>query len=158
MADRTPTADDLGRLPTDEDLGRLQWTTLDYYLKESNPANGLIRDKTHPAAPASIAAVGMALATIPILVERGVVTRELGAVLALKRLRFFHASPHGPEPDATGYKGFYYHFLDMESGRRAWDCELSTIDSAFLFAGILTVGTYFDQPTPAEDEVRRLAD
>jgi hypothetical protein len=37
MADQPPTTDDLFRLPTDEDLGRLQWTTLDYYLKESNP-------------------------------------------------------------------------------------------------------------------------
>src|SRR3954447_1035843 len=157
MADRPPTANDLGRLPTDEDLGRLQWTTLDYYLKESNPANGLIRDKTHPVAPASIAAVGMALATIPILVERGVVTRELGAVLALKKLRFFHASRHGPEPDATGYKGFYYHFLDMDTGRRVWDCELSTIDSAFLFAGMLTCAAYFDQDTEHEAAVRRLA-
>src|SRR5687767_13347686 len=106
MADQPPKTDDLHRAPTDEVLGELQWTTLDYYLKESNPANGLIRDKTEPAAPASIAAVGMALATIPILVERDVITRELGAILALKRLRFFHTSPHGPAPDATGYKGF----------------------------------------------------
>src|SRR5436190_8176444 len=106
MPDQPPTANDLHRLPTDENLGRLQWTTLDYYLKESNPANGLIRDKTHPEAPASIAAVGMALATIPILVERGVVTRQLGTMIALKRLRFFYASPQSPEPDATGYRGF----------------------------------------------------
>lgn len=158
MPDRVPIADDLDRPPTDDDLARLQWTTLDYYLKESNPVNGLIRDKTDPTAPASIAAVGMALATIPILVEREVIHRELGAVLALKRLRFFHASPHGPEPDATGYKGFYYHFLDMNTGRRVWECELSTIDSAFLFAGALTVGTYFDGDTAGESEVRRLAD
>jgi hypothetical protein len=48
MADQPPSTDDLSRLPTDEDLGRLQWTTLDYYLKESNPVNGLIRDKTDP--------------------------------------------------------------------------------------------------------------
>jgi hypothetical protein len=157
MADQPP-ADDLHRLPTDDDLGRLQWTTLDYYLKESNPANGLIRDKTDPTAPASIAAVGMALATIPILVERGVIHRQLGAILTLKRLRFFHASPHGPEPDATGYRGFYYHFLDMNTGRRVWECELSTIDSAFLFAGMLTVGTYFDGDAADEAEVRRLAD
>jgi Uncharacterized protein conserved in bacteria len=51
------------------------------------------------------------------------------------------ACPQGPEPDATGYKGFFYHFLDIETGRRVWECELSTIDSAFLFAGALTVGT-----------------
>lgn len=158
MANQTPTPDDLNRLPTDEDLGRLQWTTLDYYLKESNPVNGLIRDKTDPTAPASIAAVGMALAAIPIIVERGIVPREFGVSLALKRLRFFHASPHGPEPDATGYQGFYYHFLDMDTGRRVWKCELSTIDSAFLFAGMLTVAMYFDHDTADEAEVRRLAE
>jgi hypothetical protein len=158
MTDQPPSTDDLSRLPTDEDLGRLQWTTLDYYLKETNPVNGLIRDKTDPTAPASIAAVGMALAAIPIVVERGVVPREFGAALALRPLRFFHASPHGPEPDATGYQGFYYHFLDMDTGRRVWKCELSTIDSAFLFAGMLTVATYFDGTTAAEAEIRRLAD
>jgi hypothetical protein len=153
-----PQNPDLHRLPTDEDLGRLQWTTLDYYLKESNPVNGLIRDKTAENVPASIAAVGMALATIPVIVERGIVPREIGAMLALKRLRFFDTSPHGPEPDAAGYRGFYYHFLDMETGRRVWKCELSTIDSAFLFAGMLTVASYVDRDTAQEAEVRRLAD
>jgi hypothetical protein len=136
MEQQPRAAEDLNRLPAEEELGRLQWTTLDYYLKESNPVSGLIRDKTDPTAPASIAAVGMALATIPIIVERGVVPRDLGAALALKRLRFFHASAQGPEPDATGYRGFYYHFLDMDTGRRVWKCELSTIDSALLFAGM----------------------
>src|SRR5882724_3881888 len=158
MADQPPSTDDLHRLPTDEDLADLQWTTLEYYLKEGNPRNGLIRDKTNPDAPASIAAVGMALASIPVLVERGVVPREVGASWALKRLRFFHASPHGPEPDATGYRGFYYHFLDMDTGRRVWNCELSTIDSAFLFAGMLTAAAYFDRDCAAEAEIRRLAD
>jgi hypothetical protein len=144
-------------LPTDEDLGRLQWTTVEYYLKETNPANGLVRDKTEPNAPASIAAIGMALATYPVAVERDVLPRDLIAKLALKKLRFFRDSPQGPEPDATGYKGFYYHFLDMNTGRREWKCELSTIDSAFLFAGMLTCATYFDRDTADEAEIRRLA-
>ena len=52
MAD-APTDDDLRRLPTDEDFAQLQWTTVDYYLKETNPVNGLVRDKTEPNAPAS---------------------------------------------------------------------------------------------------------
>ena len=141
---------------TEQDLNRLQLTTLQYYLHESNPANGLIRDKTEKSAPASIAAVGLALASLPIFVERGVVSREFAPELALKRLRFFRDIPHGPEPDATGYKGFYYHFLDMKSGRRVWNCELSTIDSAFLFAGMLTCAAYFDADTAEEEEVRRL--
>jgi hypothetical protein len=156
MADRQPT-DELHRLPTDEDLGRLQWTTVDYYLKETNWANGLIRDKTEPSAPASIAAIGMALATYPVAVERGVLPRDFLARAVLKKLRFFRDSPQGPEPDATGYKGLYYHFLDMSTGRRVWRCELSTIDSTFLFAGMLTCAAYFDQDTADEAEIRRLA-
>ena len=115
------------------------------------------RDKTEPNAPASIAVIGMALATIPVIVERGVVIRKFAAKIARRRLRYLLECPQGPEPDASGYKGFYYHFLDIETGRRVWQCELSTIDSAFLFAGALTVATYFDQDTPDEAEIRRLA-
>ena len=142
----------------ERDLDRLQVTTLQYYLRETNPANGLIRDKTESGAPSSIAAVGLALASIPVLIERGVINREFAPEIALRRLRFFRNSPHGPEPDATGYKGFYYHFLDMRSGRRVWQCELSTVDSAFLFAGMLTCAAYFDRDTEEEAEVRLLAD
>jgi hypothetical protein len=76
----------------------------------------------------------------------------------LTTLRFFWNSPQGPEPDATGCRGFYYHFLDMQSGRRAWQCELSTIDTTFFLAGALTAGSYFDAATADEDEIRRLAD
>ena len=145
-------------LLSDEDLGRLQLTTLQYYLHESNPANGLIRDKTDAKSPSSIAATGFGLATIPVLVERGVISREFAPELVLKRLRFFRDSPQGPESNPTGYRGFYYHFLDMKTGRRVWDCELSTIDSAFLFAGMLTCAAYFDGDSEEETEIRRLAD
>jgi hypothetical protein len=157
-ADRQTTRGELNRLLSDEELGRLQLTTLQYYLHESNPVNGLIRDKTDPRAPSSIAAIGLGLATVPVLVERGVISREFAPELVLKRLRFFRDSPHGPQPDATGYRGFYYHFLDIKTGRRVWECELSTIDSAFLFAGMLTCAAYFDGDTAEETEVRRLAD
>ena len=44
------------------------------------------------------------------------------------------------------------------TGRRVWQCELSTIDSAFLFAGALTVATYFDRDTADEAEIRSLVD
>src|SRR5215831_20631061 len=140
MADVRATNDDLDGQLTRQELGRLQFTTLLYYLHESNPDNGLVRDKTQPTTPVSIAAVGMALATIPVVVERGVIIREFAAKITRKRLRFLFDCSQGPEPDASGYKGFYYHFLDIETGRRVWQCELSTIDSAFLFAGALTVG------------------
>jgi hypothetical protein len=79
MPDMPNTDDDLNRLPTDEDLSRLQFTTLLYYLHETNPDNGLVRDKTEPSAPVSIAAVGMALATIRVIVERGIIFRQFAA-------------------------------------------------------------------------------
>ena len=129
---------------SDEDLNGLQWTTLLYYIREFDHRSGLIADKTEPGAPASIAAVGMAEATVPLLLERYHLPRQLHAKSVLHRLRFLWNSPQGPEPDATGYKGFFYHFLDMGTGRRAGRCELSTVDSAFLIAGILTAASYFE--------------
>src|SRR5205085_1021100 len=143
---------------TDEQLNALQWTTLEYYIREVNFRNGLIADKTQPGSPCSIAAVGMALAAYPVIVERGHLPREMMAERALRKLRFFHDSPQGPQRDATGHKGLYYHFLDMETGRRVWDCELSTVDTAFLLAGALTVAAYFDGDTALEQEVRTVAD
>ena len=147
-----------GRRATESELETLQRETFNYFLNEVNPANGLILDKTAEAWPASIAATGLALACYPVGVERGFVTRELAVERTLSTLRFFWRSPQGPEPDATGHHGFYYHFLDMQTGRRAWDCELSTVDSAFLLAGALTAGAYFDADSPDEHEIRTLAD
>ncbi|HEY1858761.1 MAG TPA: glucoamylase family protein [Gemmataceae bacterium] len=158
MPDMPITGDDLSRPPSNEDLGRLQFTTLLYYLHETNPDNGLVRDKTQPNAPVSIAAVGMALATIPVIVERGIIIRQFAAKIARRRLQFLCDCPQGPEPNASGYKGFFYHFLDIETGRRVWQCELSTIDTAFLLAGALTVAAYFDGDTADETTIRSLAE
>jgi hypothetical protein len=144
--------------PNEAEMDWLQWTTLLYYIHETNPVNGLVRDKTDPAAPSSIAAVGMNLATFPILVERGIIPRDFSAMMVLRKLRFFAQSLQGPEPYATGHKGFYYHFLDIRTGRRVWQCELSTMDTALLMAGVLTVATYFDGETEEEAELRELAD
>jgi hypothetical protein len=83
-------------LLTERDLGLLQLSTVLYYLHESNPDNGLVRDKTDPKAPVSIAAVGMALATIPGVVERGVLFRDFAAKITLKRLRYLRECPQGP--------------------------------------------------------------
>lgn len=146
------------KLNIDVELELLQSESFDYFLHEANLTNGLIRDKTAENWPASIAATGLALASYPIGVERGFMTREEAVERTLNTLRFFWNSPQGPEPDATGYKGFYYHFLDMNSGCRAGLCELSTIDSTFLLAGMLTVGIYFDANTAKEQEIRRLAE
>jgi hypothetical protein len=139
-------------------LDALQRETFAYFVHEANPLNGLIADKTQAGSPASIAAVGFALSAYPVGVERGFVSRGDAITRTLATLHFFHASVQSAEVDATGYKGFYYHFLDMMSGRRVWKCELSTIDSAILLAGMLTAAEYFSGEDADEREIRGLAD
>ena len=73
-------------------------------------------------------------------------------------LRFFANSHQGPEPDGTGYQGFYYHFLDPVSGQRSWESELSTIDTTVLISGMLVAAQYFDQDLAGDREIRELAD
>ena len=136
----------------------LQREAFGYFLHETNPANGLVRDKTCEGWPASIAAVGLALTAYPVGVERAFLTREEAVKRTLTTLRFFAHSPQGPEPNATGYKGFYYHFLDMETGERVWRCELSTVDTALLLAGALTAAAYFDRQTTDERDIRSLTE
>jgi hypothetical protein len=143
---------------SDQKLKTLQRLTFDYFLKEVNPRNGLVPDSTRKGSPCSITPTGFALAAYPVGVERGFITRNKAVKRTLTTLRFFWNSPHGPEPDATGYQGFYYHFLDMKTGRRMWNSELSTIDSTFLIAGALTAAEYFSRDTEDEREIRKLAD
>jgi hypothetical protein len=142
---------------TDSDLHDLQRKTFRYFWSETNPENGLLADNTLGNAPASIAGVGMALASYPVAVERKFTSRHAAVARALATLRFFRDSRQGPEPDATGHRGFYYHFLDVRTGRRAWRSELSTIDTALLLAGAMASATYFDRPDPREHELRTLA-
>ena len=135
----------------------LQQDSFTYFVHKTNRTNGLVLDKSREGWPASIAAVGFALAAYPSGVESGFMARDDAVQRTLTTLRFFANAPHGPDPDATGHKGFYYHFLDMNSGQRAWRSELSSVDTAFLLAGMLAAA-YYQQQTAEEDEIRKLAD
>ena len=138
-------------------LQHLQNKAFAYFQYETNLQNGLVSDKTAPNWPASIVATGLALSCYLVAVERGLLSCDAAIKRTLTTLRFFRDSPQGEQPDATGYRGFYYHFLDMQTGRRAWQCELSTVDSAFLFAGMFTAAAYFDGDTAEQKEIRELA-
>jgi hypothetical protein len=139
-----------------EMLDELQRVSFDYFLHEMNPVTGLIADTNRAGAPASIAAMGLGISVYIAGIHRNVITRDDAAQRILTLLRFLDSSPQGPEPEATGYKGFYYHFLDMKTGRRAGHCELSTIDTAILMAGIMHARTYFS--ADGEAELRDLAE
>ncbi len=139
-------------------IDRFQRAAFDYFLLNRIPANGLYADTSRSGSPVSIAVVGFALSTYPVAVERGWIAREIALAHCLAALRFFHDSDQTGTPQSTGYKGFYFHFLDREAGTRVWRCELSMIDTALLIAGALAASQYFDADAPDEHELRALVD
>lgn len=139
-------------------LEKLQKDTFRYFLKETNTENGLVPDNTHPDSPCSIAAVGLALSCYCVATERGFMTRADAVQRTLTTLRFFWESPQGKQKDATGYKGFFYHFLDIKTGQRVWKSELSSIDTTFFLSGALAVAQYFNRNTKEEEAIRTLGD
>jgi hypothetical protein len=142
--------------PTLEDL---QERTFRWFWDTTNPANGLVPDRWPTEAFSSIASVGFGLTVYAVGVERGWITREQARERTLTTLNFFASAPQGPEPRGmTGHKGFFYHFLDMKTGERFEDIELSTIDTTLLLAGALFCQSYFDQDHPDEARIRELAE
>ncbi|NWF88675.1 MAG: Tat pathway signal protein [Ignavibacteriaceae bacterium] len=139
-------------------LDTLQYKTFRFFLDEVNPENGLIPDRTQDWSASSIAAVGWGVTAWAIGVEHDWISREKAADLTLALLRFLINSEQSTAKDATGYKGFYYHFLNMKTGKREWNCELSTIDTTWLLAGIRFASQYYDKDTEKEKEIRNLAD
>lgn len=140
-------------------LDDLERRTFAFFWETTNPANGLAPDRWPSRSFCSIAAVGFALSAYPIGVGRGWITREQARARTLATLRFFRNAPQGPAAHGiTGHRGFYYHFLDMHSGERFGTCELSTVDTALLLAGVLHAATFFDGNDPGEAEIRRSAE
>lgn len=138
-------------------LDRVQQDSFHFIPAHLNPETGLIRDSTQPHTPCSIAAVGFALTSYPIAVHHGWLMRAEALQHTLAALRFFDQAEQSKAADASGYRGFFYHFIHMETGRRMWNCELSTIDTALLIAGMLCAAEYFDGDDDAEREVRDTA-
>ncbi len=131
-------------------LDTLEQRTFHYFWDLAN-TNGLVPDRAPSPSFSSIAAVGFGLTAYPIGVERGYVTRDQARQRVLTTLRFFWTT-------AQGYKGFFYHFLDMTTGARYQTVELSTIDTALLLAGVLACQSYFDGADTSEVAIRAVAD
>jgi len=159
-----PNSDTLSAAPTafssDTDfLDYLEHTAFDYFWYEANPKNGLIRDRSETYSASSIAAVGFGLTAIGIGVDRGWITREEGRDRTLTTLKTFWEQPQGPDATgAIGYKGWFYHFLEMGTAVRAGSSELSSIDTGLLLAGILYAKQYFNGSDTSETRIRTLAD
>ena len=140
-------------------LDTLQRRTFDWFWDTTNPRNGLVPDRWPRRSFSSIAAVGFGLTGYLVGVERGWVTREQARDRVLTTLRFFFEAPQGAAASGvTGYRGFFYHFVDMERGLRFERVELSTIDTGLLLMGVLSCRQYFDRAEPGDSTVRALAD
>ncbi len=139
-------------------IDTLQRAAFDYFLEQYSHENGLIADTSKEGSPVSIAVVGLALSSYPIAVDHGWISREDAVERSLAALRFFKQSDQSGKPDSTGHKGFYFHFLDQQTGKRVWQCELSMIDTTMLIAGALTAAMYFDSEVAHERELRDIAD
>jgi hypothetical protein len=131
-------------------LDDLEERTFRFFWETANRKNGLIPDRYPSPSYASIAAVGFGLTAYPIGVQRGYVTRAAARQRVLATLRFF--------AHAQNEHGFFYHFIDMRTGKRAANSEVSTVDTALLLAGMLFCESYFDSAQPQEAEIRRLTD
>src|SRR5207248_11106164 len=130
----------------------------DYFWYRANPANGLVPDRSPTASACSIASVGFGLTAIGIAVDHGWITRTQAVGRVLTTLNTFLQGPQGPGTSGIiGYKGWFYHFLDMNTALRAGS-ELSSIDTALLLGGILYAKQYFNGPSADEVSIRAAAD
>ena len=121
-----------------------------YFLHESHPTTGLTQDRMSSKNIASIAATGFALTTIPIGIEQGWITQD-------QAFTWTHKTLFTLLKQADHEHGYFYHFLDIQTAKRASQSEVSSIDTALLMAGVLFAGQYF-KDTAIEDMANQIYD
>ena len=140
-------------------LDYVQQANFDYFWYAANPANGLVPDRSASGSACSISAVGFGLTAIGIGVDHGWITRTQAVARVLTTLNTFLSGPQGPGTTGViGYKGWFYHFLDMNTALRASGSELSSIDTTLLLSGILYSKQYFNGTNADETSIRTMAD
>lgn len=137
----------------------LQERTFRWFWDLADPHTGLTPDRWPTRSFASVAATGFALTAYPIGAEHGWVSREAAARRVLDTLHFLWSAPQDTSRGGSiGYRGFFYHFLHANTGKRFENVELSTVDTALLLAGALFCQSWFDGDSAQEDSIRALAD
>jgi|HubBroStandDraft_3_1064219.scaffolds.fasta_scaffold60590_1 hypothetical protein len=125
-----------------EDLER---RSVQYFWIESDPSTGLVLDRASadggrakgPSRDvASLAATGFGLTAICIGAEHGWIPRDKAQTRVRTTLEFFASKAYQEH-------GWFFHWMDVSTGERKWDSEMSSIDTAFLLAGVLTAAQYF---------------
>lgn len=114
----------------------LEKKVFQYFQNEQDTQTGLIKDRSTPGSPASIAATGFGLVAYCIAEKNGWLSRVEASQKVLKILTTL-------SENASKEHGFFYHFLDSKTGKRWADSEVSSMDTALLMAGVLFVSQYF---------------
>jgi hypothetical protein len=138
-------------------LNSISEKTCRFFVDEAHPRWGIVKDRSTETSPASIAATGFGLPCLAIGVERHWLPRPQAAQQTLNTLNFFLNSQQSTATNATGYKGFYYHFLGMGSGTRTWNCELSSVDTGLLAMGFIFARNYYTWDDEVENRIRSVA-
>lgn len=131
-------------------LKQIQKDTFDYFLAHTNEDTGLTHDSSRTGSPASIAATGFALASFAIGSSNGWLSYREAYERIEKTLNTL-------EQATPNEHGFFYHFVDAKTGKRVWNSEVSSIDTALLMAGALLASTYF-KGTNIEVKVKLLSE
>ncbi|MEO6003821.1 MAG: glucoamylase family protein [Opitutus sp.] len=137
-------------LTADDDalLDELQRASFLFFVEQTDPVTGLVRDRASAdgspsEGKASISASGFALTSWAIATQRGWVERADALERVRMMLRFL-------ADKAPRQHGFFYHFMEMDTGARAWKCELSSIDTGLFMAGAIIAREYFQDPEITE--------
>ena len=137
----------------------LERRTFFFFWDLADPNTGLMHDRWPTRSFVSVGSTGFALTAYPIGAERRWITRDAAATRTLRTLEFlWSARQDTAHAGSTGYKGFFYHFLNPGTGTRFQDVELSNVDTGLLFMGALFCQSYFDRGTTAERRIRALTD
>jgi hypothetical protein len=132
-------------------LTEIQRRAVLFFLDHSDPRTGLTRDRaptdgSRSTAASSVAATGFALTAWCIADERGWLIQGEALRRVRETLRFvLHHHAHE--------RGWLYHFVDPQTGERAWESEASTIDTALFLQGAVLAREYLNDP-----ETNRLVD
>ena len=122
----------------------VQKKTLNYFLKCMDPETGYVMDKSsnfgpvdHSYSPSTTAGVGFGLTALAVGAERGWIEKNHAKRVTLATLKHYYEK-------MDHVNGFFYHFTDMVTGKRVWNCEISSIDTALFIAGAVFAGEYYN--------------
>jgi hypothetical protein len=117
-----------------------------FFWEQADPGTGQIKDRAFASGGndkrpvSSIASTGFGLTALCIGDQRGYQPTS-SIIDRVQTTLSFLLNQMQPQ----GMNGFFYHFLDMTSGVRAFTSEVSSIDTAILLCGVLTCRQHFSQ-------------